>query len=203
MSEQQAYPLSWPEGWPRTAPGQRMQSRFMRRRSMEEACHFLSGELERLLARKCVLSTNVERRLDGTPYSNRAQPQDKGAGVYFELKGRPTVLACDRWLRVEDNVYAIAKHIEAIRAQDRWGVGSVEQAFRGYTALPGIGQSEASTWWATLGVAVNASDDQVREAYRILVKKHHPDRGGDPELFHRVQKAMERFEAGQRSKEAA
>ena len=36
--------------------------------------------------------------------------------------------------------------------------------------------------------------DQVKDAYRILVKKHHPDKGGDRELFERLQRAMERFE---------
>jgi hypothetical protein len=31
----------------------------------------------------------------------------------------------------------------------------------------------------------------ANRAYRILVKKHHPDVGGDPELFRRLTKAME------------
>jgi len=44
-----------------------------------------------------------------------------------------------------------------------------------------------------LGVAVNASAEQVKDAYRILVKKHHPDMGGDAELFRRVQSAWEEF----------
>ena len=162
---------------------------------MDEACFFLAEELRRLRADKTVLSTNVKLRIDGQPYSNQPQVADPGAAVYFELKGKPISLACDKWNRVEDNVFAIAKHIESLRAQDRWGVGSIEQAFRGYLALPAVGESSASTWWQTLGVSVNASPDQVREAYRILVKKLHPDRGGDPEMFHRLQRAMERFEA--------
>jgi hypothetical protein len=165
---------------------------------MTESVDLLSAELRRLGASKEVLSTNVRRRLDGAPYSGQAQPDDTGAAVYFTLKGKPISLACDKWLRVEDNVWAIAKHIEALRAQDRWGVGSIEQAFRGYMALPAIGESSASDWWKTLGVPVNSTADQVREAYRILVKKHHPDRtGGNAELFHRVQRAMERFEKTQ------
>lgn len=74
---------------------------------------------------------------------------DRGAAVYFEMKGKPVSLACDKWNRVEDNIWAIAKHIEALRGQQRWGVGSIEQAFRGYTALPAIGESSASEWWKT------------------------------------------------------
>ncbi|HVX56954.1 MAG TPA: J domain-containing protein [Candidatus Saccharimonadales bacterium] len=165
---------------------------------MSESRDFLAAELRRLGARKEVLSTNVQLRLDGVPYSNRAQPEDPGAAVYFELKGKPVSLACDKWLRVEDNVYAIAKHIESLRAQDRWGVGSIERAFTGYMALPAVGESSASDWWKTLGVPINATPEQVREAYRLLVRKHHPDVGGDPEMFHRVQSAMDKFEAGLR-----
>lgn len=34
-----------------------------------------------------------------------------------------------------------------------------------------------------LGVAPNASRDEVREAFRKQAMKHHPDRGGDPATF--------------------
>ena len=162
---------------------------------MDEARRGLAAELARLGARKEVLSTNVKLRIDGQPYSNQAQPDDTGAAAYFELKGRPVSLACDKWNRVEDNIWAIVKHIEAIRGQERWGVGSVEQAFRGYMALPGLGQSSGIQWWSVLGVSINASAEQVKDAYRILVAKHHPDKGGDVEMFHRVQEAWRLFES--------
>lgn len=170
---------------------------------MEESSRELANELSRLGASKVVLSTNVKIRIDGLPYSGQAQPADPGAAVYFERKGRPVTLACDKWNRVEDNVWAIAKHIEALRGQQRWGVGTLDQAFRGYTALPAVGESSASDWWKILGVPVNSNPDQVRFAYRVLVKKHHPDRGGDPEMFHRLQRAMERFEQMLKQPEAA
>lgn len=205
MSEQTSYPLSWPEGWPRTPKQKRRNSPFLRPvkfssrgRSMDEARRGLADELARLGARGEVLSTNIQLRLDGMPYSNRSQPDDTGAAVYFELKGKPVSLACDKWNRVEDNIWAIVKHIESIRGQDRWGVGSVEQAFHGYMALPAPGQSSGIQWWTVLGVPINASADQVKEAYRILVAKHHPDRGGDVKMFHRVQQAWKMFQMTQR-----
>lgn len=201
MSEQTAFPLSWPERWPRVPANMRKDSPFKRAvsfaaryHSMDEVRRELAGELDRLGATKEILSTNVKLRLDGLPYSNQAQPADPGAAVYFELKGKPVSLACDKWKRVEDNIWAIVKHIESIRGQERWGVGSVEQAFRGYMALPGIGESGASDWWKTLGVTINATPEQVKEAYRVLVKKHHPDAGGDRDLFQRLQQAYEKFE---------
>jgi DnaJ-domain-containing protein 1 len=92
-------------------------------------------------------------------------------------------------------MHAIALTIEALRGIARWGTGDMmEAAFRGFMALPGIGQTSGSNWWETLGVAINASRDQVKEAYRILAVKHHPDRGGDVEKWHRLQAAFEQFE---------
>lgn len=161
---------------------------------MDEVCSGLTSELRLLRATREILSTNVKRRLDGRPYSNQAQPADPGAAVYFQFKGKPVSLACDKWRRVEDNIWAVVKHIEALRGQQRWGVGTIEQAFRGYTALPAVGQSSGIKWWEVLGLPINASADQVKDAYRILVKKHHPDAGGEAELFHRVQEAYHLFE---------
>ena len=195
MNDKTAYPLSWPDGWPRTEKHRRQESRFQRpvkfaarRHSMDEVRRELANEIDRLGARKAILSTNVRLRLDGLPYSNQAQPDDTGAAVYFELKQKPVSLACDKWRRVEDNIWAIVKHVESIRGQDRWGVGNIEQAFRGYMALPE--RASGSAWWETLGVTINASEEQVKDAYRLLVKKHHPDTGGDVELFRRVQEAF-------------
>ncbi|MDQ0559760.1 curved DNA-binding protein CbpA [Rhizobium mesoamericanum] len=42
-----------------------------------------------------------------------------------------------------------------------------------------------------LGVRRDATDDQVKAAYRRRAKATHPDSGGDPEAFSRVQKAYE------------
>ncbi|WP_254821074.1 DnaJ domain-containing protein [Haloglomus halophilum] len=42
-----------------------------------------------------------------------------------------------------------------------------------------------------LGVAADADPETIREAYRTRVKEVHPDRGGDPERFKRVQWAYE------------
>lgn len=196
MSERTRYPLCWPEGWPRARF--RTQSKFREHghlRTMEKATGFLQAELDRLGAVNSILSSNIPLRLDGLPRSNIGTPRDTGVAVFFQLNGKPTSLACDKWDRVECNVWAIAKHIEAIRGQERWGVGTLGQAFRGYQALP---EFAGDQWWRVLGVAINASPDQVRSAYLLLAKKHHPDNQGDPELFRRVQSAWEAFQARER-----
>lgn len=140
-------------------------------------------QVEALGGASLVISSNVELRLDGLPLSNRRPPEDPGAAVFFRLKTKPCVLACDRWNRVEDNLWAIAKHIEALRGQERWGVGSVEQAFAGYTALPGPGETSAATWWSLLGVAHDTPFELVKSSYLERAKISHPDNGGTHEAM--------------------
>lgn len=43
--------------------------------------------------------------------------------------------------------------------------------------------------YKTLGVPKNADDDTVKKAYRRMALKHHPDKGGDPEIFKAVSEA--------------
>ena len=42
-----------------------------------------------------------------------------------------------------------------------------------------------------LGVPQNATTDDIKKAYRKLAREHHPDKGGDPEKFKKVQEAYE------------
>jgi hypothetical protein len=193
---EQRYPLFWPTGWKRTSRFQVKASRFTRAgsyaakwHSMVEAAGLLADELVRLGATNAVLSTNVEVRLDGRPYSGRAKPADTGAAAYFTLKGKRLVLACDRWDRPECNVWAIAKHVEALRAQERWGVGSVEQAFAGYAQLTGSAPSRP--WWDVLGCAAHASTNVIEDLYRAAAKQAHPDVGGSNEKMAEVNAAYE------------
>jgi hypothetical protein len=179
----QAYPLSWPFGWKRNVNRQR--ARFGQKDyssswsstkalTVATARSRLQQELERLGARNPVLSTNVELRLDGQPRSDRSPPADPGVAIYFDYKGKPMVLACDKWDRVPDNINALAKHIEAMRGMDRWGVGTLEQAFTGYRALPA-----PDPWWKRLGLSgPTRSREEINAAYRKASSAAHPDRPG-------------------------
>ncbi len=43
--------------------------------------------------------------------------------------------------------------------------------------------------YTTLGVSKTATQDEIKRAYRQLAKQHHPDSGGDPEQFKKINHA--------------
>lgn len=197
----EAYPLHWPTWMRRIPENEREYGRFHKRErnsrgwtesknlSMANATGRLSHQLELLGAETTILSTNVVLRLDGLPRSNQVQPDDPGAAVYFKLKGKPYVLACDKWTKVEANIAAIAAHIDAMRGQLRWGVGTKEQAFAGYKALPDPGQMKP--WWEVLGVGRQSTRSAIDFRYKQLAKDHHPDVGGDSQYMAEINAAYQ------------
>jgi len=197
MSDVAAFPLQWPAGWPRARFRQRASfskkewnstSRWQESKQLTvaDARRRLGDELDRLGARYVTLSTNLELRLDGQPRSGQSEPGDTGAAVYFRLDDKPIALACDKWDRVADNIAAIAKHIEAMRGMDRWGVGTAKQAFAGYEQLPAPEQ-----WWQVLGVSQHASQAEVDAAYRRRAREAHPDTGGSDAAMARLNAARD------------
>ena len=86
----EAFPLQWPTGHPRTSHPQR--SRFDVSFGTARDC--LLHEIRLLGGTLPVLSTSIPLRLDGLPYANHRQPDDKGVAVYFTLKGQPMCFAC-------------------------------------------------------------------------------------------------------------
>ncbi len=45
--------------------------------------------------------------------------------------------------------------------------------------------------YSVLGISRDAQDTDVKKAYRKLAMKHHPDKGGDPEQFKKIQGAYD------------
>jgi len=43
--------------------------------------------------------------------------------------------------------------------------------------------------YQTLGVAKNATQDEIKKAYRKLASQHHPDKGGDTAAFQKIEEA--------------
>lgn len=194
METPQRHPLFWPSGWPKTPGYARKNAQFgivqssgsKKRLNPGEAMDRLERELDALGAKDIVLSTNLELNLRGQPRGNQGEPSDPGAALFFVYKGKNVALACDRWDRVADNIAALAKHIEAMRGMDRWGVGTVEQLFTGYVALPAPEQ-----WWNVLGCSRTADRSTVRAAFIKASAAAHPDKGGSAGAMTRVNLAWD------------
>lgn len=52
--------------------------------------------------------------------------------------------------------------------------------------------------YQTLGVDRSATPDQIKQAYRKLASRHHPDRGGDTKVFQEIQTAYDTLSDPQR-----
>lgn len=201
MTDIPRYPLSWPTGWTRTPYSQRKRAAFSKKGgtndygfkptqklTVGDGLERLHGELRRLGAQRVIISSNLRIREDGLPYAQQAkQLDDPGVAVYFQLKGKPRALACDKWTSAADNMAAIAGHISAIRTVDRYGVGTIEQAFAGYAALP----PSADDWRSVFGLNGHSTMADVEAKFRALAIEHHPDRGGDPSMMSRINAARD------------
>ncbi len=187
QTDHTAYPLSWPTGWPKTEPVRRETGAF--KTELHSALNNLKHEVQRLGGKGLVLSSNCAL--------GQESPADPGVVAYFTWSDLQVAIPCDRWRKVAHNVQAIALTIEAMRGLDRWGAKHMIRAmFSGFKALPA---PTVESWSHVLGVSTSATYDQVKEAYRILAKRHHPDVGGDSRLFRSVQAAWDTYEAQRRS----
>lgn len=188
-----AFPLTWPLHKPRTEHWKIERSAFDRKRSLAAARDLLVNEVKLLGGVDLIISTNIPLRLDGLPRSGYATPKDAGVAIYFKRRKVDMAFACDRWDRVEDNIYAIAKTIDALRGVARWGTGDMMQAaFTGFAALPPpIVAGMSRPWWDVLGVPQTAGRPEIEAAYKRLASQNHPDKGGSTAAMTAINQARD------------
>lgn len=191
MSTVEAYPLEWPDNQPRT---KRPVSSRYGHHTLREVRDYLTDEVRRLGGRSLVISTNMKTRKDGGVYSNAREPEDSGVAVYFQRNEKPVCLACDHYARVWENTYAIARTIAALRQISRDGVSDfLDRAFQGFVAIP---ETTGTSWYDVLGVSPDATEDEIRQAFRSRMKTAHPDtETGSHEQVLELQRAMEQWSA--------
>lgn len=178
----EAYPLQWPVGWRRSKD--RTDARFsiggtkgsIRARSVEvvDGVRRVYRELMAMGVQEAdiVISSMLRPRLGGEPGTDSRGLSDPGVAVYWNTGGVARCMAIDRYLRVADNLAAVAATLEAMRAIDRHGGAEIlDRAFSGFTALAAPEQP-----WQVLGVDMNATAAQIKHAYRRLASQHHPDK---------------------------
>ena len=192
----EAFPLHWPIGYSRTDQRGRIKSPF--KQTAEAAQRFLRRQIELLGAAGLIISSNILTRKDG--YMNTdamvRKIDDPGVAVYFRIgtmEDGYTCICCDQYLTVWENIYALGKTIESIRAIQRYGASEfIKRTFMGFKELPPSGSLDISSksWWEVLEVKPNDSNDIIKSAFRAKLKLHNPDTGGDRELYEQVIKAF-------------
>lgn len=196
MNTPRSYPLAWPNFRPRTPAHNRRNGKFKANGSdvnIRQAAARVEDEVRLLGGKNVVISTNIEPTLSGNYGSSKGtNVDDPGSAVYFTVDGDPITLACDAYTNVAQNIAALAAHIGHTRAIERHGVQTAKEVLRGFSALPAPESDNPKDWFVVLGVKESAGPDEIREAFRSLAKKHHPDNGGTEEQMKALNHA--RFE---------
>lgn len=147
-------------------------------------------------------------RLDGQLRAN-ARPASPSVAIAVETRKAGSLLfVCGRFTDWHDNVRAIALGLEALRKVERYGIVQSNEQYRGWQALPpgtpmpaakmtldeaarllaAEGPATASELLAARGHALQV---MVGGCFRQSARKHHPDAGGDPDLFKRLTEARD------------
>lgn len=160
-----------------------------------------------------VVASDRDLRLDGQLRAD-ARVEHPGVILTLETKKRGTlVFSTDRyqaaaWRRERQagwqaNLRAIALGLEALRTVERYGIAETGQQYAGYRELGSGTALGPATVVETITVdeaarllAEHAFDEPDAwqdvlargpdAAYRIAAKRHHPDAGGDPDVFRRL-----------------
>lgn len=163
----------------------------------------LNRELRHLGAKNVILQVDIPEsmlRLDGFP---RADARARSPGVILALDSKfgPLRYPCDTFYDWQDNLYAIALALEALRKVDRYGVTKRGEQYTGWKAL-GSGQAMGGATIQTAGgivlppapnmkpeeaarylalhsefnaAAILKNPETAAAAYRAAAKRLHPD----------------------------
>lgn len=169
-----AYPLQWPEGFPRAKS--RGSSQFKTGlsdalRNVESSLTLFGRDSGRPVT-EIVLSSNVTL--------GQQRPADPGVAVWFKWDGEQRCIAVDRYPKVQDNLQAIFHVLEARRTEVRHGtLELVRASMRGLKALPA---PPGRSWREVLGLTAvpvaSITPAMVSTAHRTLAAKAHPDKPG-------------------------
>jgi hypothetical protein len=173
-----AYPLSWPEGFPRTT--KREAGRFKTSlpaalKNVQDSLRLFGSDSGRNVG-NIILSSNVTLGV--------AKPADPGVAAWFLWDGEQRCIPVDRYQTVEGNLQAIHHIVEARRVELRHGtLALVRASFKGFT--PTLPAPRRKTWREALELdtvpADRISPETIEHAHRRLMKTRHPDLGGSTE----------------------
>jgi hypothetical protein len=165
----------------------------------------LSRETAWLGAHLVVLQLDVtegDLRRDGMLRAN-AKVGHPGVIVSFDSEHGPLRYVTDRFDFWQDNVRGIALALQYLRAVDRYGVSSRGEQYTGWRAIPapvnGFATVDDAVRWmrGKAGFPEGGRLDGAADLwalYRRLARRMHPDAGGDPADWDRLDRARQLLE---------
>lgn len=124
-------PLSWPDSIPVTSlMQQRSDNGFSPDIPLTDAVNFLKEEIDAAGIGQAVLYTDYEQ-----PHVERLRKKvgsRTGACLHIKYRERGYIITCDRWQRLEHNIYAMHLAIRQWCNMERWGIGSLSSLMAGF-----------------------------------------------------------------------
>lgn len=182
------------ENYPGKRSGDTKSSPF--RTNWDDTLMLLAYEIDRLGGNEVVLQldlTDAEIRMDGMPRKD-ARPRTSAVVISFQSRHGPLQFATDRFDRWHDNLYAIARGLEALRKIDRYGISTGAQQYTGWKSIgSGIEMPAHQMTYeeAHNFITLHGESGDLKTAYRNAARYLHPDNHdtGDAEKFKRLQEA--------------
>lgn len=181
--------IDLPPVWPGARHSFRRRSPF-KTPSWTRIAAMLDREIRHLGGRKVTLALELKRgafdlRQDGLLRAD-ARPGPAVILGFIDQDGQQHNYPLDKYGYWQDNLYAIARSLEALRAVERWGF-SKKVTRAAFLALPGAGATTATLTLAEAASIIASHSDiaaaqimRSREnaaaAIRVAVGRTHPDR---------------------------
>jgi hypothetical protein len=170
------------------------------RASWSDTLDLLGYETEKLGAPLVVIQVDASEadiRRDGMLRA-RAKVGHPGVVVSFESKYGPLRYATDAYEQQystempgwQANIRAVALAMQALRAVDRYGVTKRGEQYVGWRAIAapidGFASADDAMRWMRAKAGPDVDEGSL---YRVLAKRLHPDVGGDPDDWRRLDEA--------------
>lgn len=168
-------PLVWPENLAKTPRGrQNNLNGFPPTLTLVDALRFIEEEVQALSPTKATITSHVEylsnERLRTKEINNPA------VSLKLSISGQHFIFACDRWLLITHNLYAISATIRNLRQIAQFGTADAQQLMQPYlvqSAAPVVAQRVATgdePWMQTLGLGATATVEDANAIYRARAK---------------------------------
>ncbi|RQG89345.1 J domain-containing protein [Natrarchaeobius chitinivorans] len=182
--------IDWPAEIERTPEGERTRNKNFKA-SLGSTTIDLSTEMGRLEPDNWRASIgNQHTKSNGLPRHN-AKPDDPGFVLRWTKDGEQYAVACDAYDRLRDNVRAVYLWVRETRLRGNRPVRTAESEFAA-ARLPSADDVAATDQpHEVLDVDPDATESEVRNAFRERAKHSHPDLGGSVAEFKRITGAKE------------